>query len=221
MSESPIKHGFNPGDTAPNFSLWNTEEKKIELDILTKNFPCVVLVFFPFAFKNTPPKILRSIRDNHEQLEKFHTKIVGISVDTLWALRKYREEEKIPFELLSDFNKNVIQLYDVSIDMYSLFGMKGVSYDALFIIGSGNKRIIEYRKVIQSAADKFDFEKVRLMCKRFAIEAGVHIQLPLEAKASPFPSPILNIDGDVWKSDTPLERPISNQKRKAKVEKKK
>ncbi|CAF4780416.1 unnamed protein product, partial [Rotaria sp. Silwood2] len=55
---------------------------------------------------------LCSTRDDIKKYEKLNATIIAISVDSMFTLGKFREEQKLPFDLLSDFNKEVSRKYD-------------------------------------------------------------------------------------------------------------
>ena len=72
------------GQAAPNFTLFNTEKKEISLtDYKGKN---VVILFFPLAFTGVCTAELCSIRDNYNTYTALNAEVIGISVDSLFAL---------------------------------------------------------------------------------------------------------------------------------------
>ena len=86
------------GTEAPDFSLYNTEKNKISLsDYKGKN---VLLLFFPLAFTGTCTKELCGIRDNISLYNNSNAQVLGISVDSLYTLAKYKEEQHLNFPLL-------------------------------------------------------------------------------------------------------------------------
>lgn len=97
------------GDTAPIFSLQNSEGKTLSLsDFKGKK---VIVYFYPKD--NTPgcTKEACAFRDNLIRLERRGAVVVGISADTIESHRKFSEKYKLPFTLLSDESKEVIQTY--------------------------------------------------------------------------------------------------------------
>src|SRR5436190_23750402 len=95
---------------APDFTLFDSGKKKISLqDYRGKN---VVLLFFPFAFSGTCTKELCEMRDNYSFYTNLNAEVIGISVDSLYTNAKYKETHQFIFPLLSDFNKEVSELYD-------------------------------------------------------------------------------------------------------------
>ena len=135
------------GSQAPEFSLYNSEKKKIALsDYRGKN---VLLLFFPLAFTGTCTRELCGVRDNISLYNNSNAEVFGISVDSLHTLARYKEDQQLNFQLLSDFNKEVSEMYD---SIYPLFGfdMKGVSKRSAFVIDG--KGIVRYAEVLENAS---------------------------------------------------------------------
>ena len=144
------------GQPAPDFTLFDSEKKKITLsDQKDHN---VLLLFFPLAFTSTCTKELCSVRDNIGWYNNVNAKVFGISVDALHTLAKYKEDQQLNFTLLSDFNKDVSGLYD---SIYEMFGynMKGVSKRSAFVIDK--EGIVQYAEVLDNAAEVPDFGAIQ------------------------------------------------------------
>src|SRR5688572_18429655 len=93
------------GQPAPDFELYNTDRVKVKLsDLKGKN---VLLLFFPVAFTSTCTKELCAIRDDIGRYSNVNAEVLGISIDSVFTLKKYKEEQNYNFPLLSDFNKEV------------------------------------------------------------------------------------------------------------------
>jgi len=146
------------GHQAPDFTLYNTEQKEISLKDLTTQTN-VVILFFPLAFTSTCTKELCSARDDISKYQKLNATSVGISVDSLFTLGKFREEQKLPFDLLSDFNKDVSQKYDSLYDEFPKFGLKGVTKRSAFVIDK--QGIVKYAEVLADASKVPDFDKIK------------------------------------------------------------
>ena len=144
------------GQPAPNFSLFDSEKNKITLSNLRGQN--VLLLFFPAAFTGTCTKELCSVRDNISFYNEVHAKVFGISVDMVYSLAKYKEEQKINFSLLSDFNKEASKAYDCLYETFS-YEMKGVSKRSAFIIDK--KGFIRYAEVLERATDVPDFDAIQ------------------------------------------------------------
>ncbi|CAF2062074.1 unnamed protein product [Rotaria magnacalcarata] len=119
----------------------------------------VVLLFFPLAFTGTCTKELCSARDDISKYQKLNTTVVAISVDSLFTLGKFREEQKLPFDLLSDFNKEVSRKYDSLYEEFPLFGLKGVTKRSAFVIDKHG--IIRYAEILADATKLPDFAKIK------------------------------------------------------------
>jgi peroxiredoxin len=145
------------GDKAPDFSLYNTEKKLVGLVDFAgqKN---VLLLFFPLAFTSVCTRELCSVRDDINKYNNQDTVVLGISVDSVYALARYKEEQAYNFPLLSDFNKEVSKSYETIHSSFGSMGMLGVSKRSAFIIGKDG--ILQYAEVLDNPGDLPDFEKI-------------------------------------------------------------
>ena len=144
------------GQEAPDFTLRDTEKNKITLsDQKGKN---VVLLFFPLAFTSTCTKELCMTRDNIAVYNGLNAAIFGISVDSLFALGKFKAEQNLNFTLLSDFNKVASTAYDTIYDHW-YNDMDGVSKRSAFVIDKNG--IVRYAEVLENASDIPNFDAVQ------------------------------------------------------------
>lgn len=145
------------GEMAPAFSLYNSDKNKINLGDYagSKN---VLLLFFPVAFTGICTKELCSVRDGINKYNNENTAVMGISVDSVYTLKKYKEEQSFNFPLLSDFNKEVSNLYQSIHESFSNMGMLGVSKRSAFIIDKAG--ILQYVEVLENPGAMPDFEKI-------------------------------------------------------------
>ena len=125
----------------------------------------VLLLFFPQSFTGVCTKELCSVRDNMALYNQANAKVFGISVDSVFTLGKFKEEQQLNFPLLSDFNKKVSELYE-SIYHDWILDMKGVSKRSAFVID--RKGIVQYAEVLESAGDVPDFEKINAKLSELA-----------------------------------------------------
>jgi len=146
------------GQQAPDFTLYNTEQKEISLKDLTSKSN-VVLLFFPLAFTGVCTQELCSARDDISKYQKLNATILAISVDSIFTLGKFREEQKLPFDLLSDFNKDISLKYDSLYDEFPLFGLKGVTKRSAFVIDKQGK--IQYAEILADPGKVPDFTKIK------------------------------------------------------------
>jgi glutaredoxin-dependent peroxiredoxin len=144
------------GQVAPDFTLFNTEKKEISLsDYKGKN---VVLLFFPLAFTGVCTTELCSMRDDIGTYAGLNAEVLALSVDSLFTLDKFKAEQNLPFNLLSDFNKKVSTAYG-SIYGNFVLGMEGVSKRSAFVIDA--EGVIQYAEVLESAGDLPNFDAVK------------------------------------------------------------
>ncbi|MEP7164928.1 MAG: redoxin domain-containing protein [Ferruginibacter sp.] len=142
------------GQKAPDFFLYDSGKNKISLSDYAgkKN---VLLLFFPLAFTSVCTKELCSVRDEIDKYENDNVQVLGISVDSVYTLAKYKEEQQYNYPLLSDFNREVSALYDVLYPSFSKMDMKGVSKRAAFIIDK--QGVIQYSEILENASLVPDF----------------------------------------------------------------
>jgi len=144
------------GQSAPDFTLYDSEKKQLTLsEQKGKN---VLLLFFPLAFTSTCTQELCSVRDNISFYNNSNAEVFGISVDALQTLAKYKEDQKLNFTLLSDFNKDVSTLYG---SLYEMFGynMKGVSKRSAFVIDKEGD--VRYAEVLENAGEVPNFKAIQ------------------------------------------------------------
>jgi peroxiredoxin len=143
------------GQEAPDFSLFDSAKNKVTLtDYRGKN---VLLLFFPVAFTSVCTTELCNIRDGISFYNDSNAQVFGISVDPLFSLAKFKEEQLLNFPLLSDFNKEASTAYDTIYEKWS-YDMKGVSKRSAFVIDKDG--IVRYAEVLESTADMPNFEAI-------------------------------------------------------------
>ena len=85
--------------------------------------------------------------------------VFGISVDSPQTLSRYRNDQQFNFSLLSDFNKEVSELYGCLYENFGEMNMKGVSKRASFVIDK--KGITRFAEILESAGDLPDFKTIQ------------------------------------------------------------
>lgn len=147
---------INRGDKAPDFSLYSSDKEKVSLsDYQGKN---VIILFFPLAFTSVCTNELCSIRDEKDKYDSLNAEVLGISIDTVMVLDKFKAEQGYNFKLLSDFNKEVCRAYGSYYDEFVL-GMKGVAKRSAFVIDK--EGIVRYAEVLDNAGEQPNFDKVK------------------------------------------------------------
>jgi peroxiredoxin (alkyl hydroperoxide reductase subunit C) len=105
-----------PGTPAPEFSLPSHEGKQVSLaDFRGRK---VMLIFYPLDFSPVCTDQLSVYQEVLEQIEERGATLVGVSVDSIWAHRAFREKLGISIPLLSDFEPKgeMIRSYGAYLD---------------------------------------------------------------------------------------------------------
>ena len=98
------------GQKAPSINLYASMNEQINVQdfIGNKN---VLLLFFPQSFTGVCTKELCAVRDDIAKYQNANAEVLGISVDSIFTLAKFKEEQNLNFTLLSDFNKEASTSY--------------------------------------------------------------------------------------------------------------
>lgn len=147
------------GDKAPDFTLFNQDGEAVTLS----NFKGkkVVLLFFPAANTGVCTKEMCTFRDELKDFENLNAQVLGVSVDTHYALKLFQEKNNYNFPLLSDFNKKVIALYDVVLDVFApgKFDYQGTAKRASFVINEDGT--INFIEVLASPGTEPNYTEIK------------------------------------------------------------
>jgi peroxiredoxin len=117
----------------------------------------IVLLFFPFAFTGGCTQEMCTLSADYAAYETVNAVVYGISVDSPFAQEAWAKQNKIHLTLISDFNKQIAQQYDV---LYSdLMGLKGVAKRSAFVIDLEGK--IAYTWVTEDPTKLPDFNAIK------------------------------------------------------------
>lgn len=133
------------GQKVPDFEVPSTGDKTFRLsDFKGKN---VLIYFYP---KDSTPGCTtegQNFRDNIEFFEQHDTVIVGVSRDSLRKHENFKEKQCFPFDLLSDEDEAVCQLFDV-IKLKKMYGKEHLGIErSTFLIDKAGVLRHEWRKV--------------------------------------------------------------------------
>ena len=99
------------GDKAPDFTAKDQNGKSVSLkDFLGKK---VVLYFYPKDFTPGCTTEACNLRDNYEDLKDAGMEGIGVSPDDEESHKKFEEKHELPFILLADPDKKIIEKYGV------------------------------------------------------------------------------------------------------------
>ena len=99
----------NEGKPAPAFTLDDAAGKKVSLaDFAGKN---VILYFYPKDDTPGCTKEACGFRDSWKEIQKLNTVVIGVSGDSAESHKKFAAKYKLPFPLLSDPGRKVMEKY--------------------------------------------------------------------------------------------------------------
>ncbi len=133
------------GKKVPAFTAAATGDQSLSLkDFAGKN---LVVYFYP---KDNTPGCTTESNDFtalHEEFKAHNTEIVGVSKDSIKKHENFKAKYNFTFELLSDENEELCQLFDV-IKLKKLYGKEYMGIErSTFIIDGKGVLVKEWRKV--------------------------------------------------------------------------
>jgi len=134
------------GDKAPDFTANDQNGKTVSLsDFRGKT---VILYFYPKD--DTPGCTLEAcdFRDNYQSLIGKGFEVIGVSTDDEKSHKKFEKKFNLPFPLIADTGKEIVEAYGVWIEK-NMYGKKymGTARTTFIINGDG---------IIQKIIDKVD-----------------------------------------------------------------
>lgn len=147
------------GDKAPDFTLFNQDGEPVSLSSFKgKN---VVVLFFPAANTGACTTEMCTFRDELKEYESLNAQLLGISVDTHFALKMFHEKNNYNFPLLSDFNKKVIKDYDVVLDVFvpGKFDYFNTAKRAAFVVDQNG--LVKYFEILANVGGQPDFVAIK------------------------------------------------------------
>ena len=133
------------GSKLPDFTLEATSGKTVS----PKDFVGRKVVIYFYPKDSTPGCTLegQDFRDLHEAFKAADTEIFGVSRDSLKSHENFKCKQSFPFELISDGDETLCQLFDV-IKMKNMYGkqVQGIERST-FLIDRDGKIADEWRKV--------------------------------------------------------------------------
>ena len=146
------------GDSAPDFTakLAGDEPDEFTLSERLGEAP-LVLAFFPGAF--TPPctNEMVAFQDDLDALRDTGATLYGISVDSPFSQAAFQDEHGLEFDLVSDMDRDVIDAYDVNLDIDDL-GLQGVAERAIFVVDGDGE--ITYSWVADDPTNEPEYDAV-------------------------------------------------------------
>ncbi len=102
---------LQPGDQAPEF----TAKDESGNDVSLSDFRGKKLVIFFYPKANTPGCTVEAcnLSDNYERFQSLGYEILGVSADTQRKQSNFKKKFELPYRLLADVDKEVIEAYGV------------------------------------------------------------------------------------------------------------
>ena len=120
------------GQKAPDVELVDTERKPIKIsDFKGKR---TVLAFFPGAFTGVCTKEMCTFRDSMSKFNSLDANIVGISVDSPFSNKSFKDQNRLNFSVLSDYDRKAVDAFGVELSNFA--GLKGytAAQRAVFVL---------------------------------------------------------------------------------------
>lgn len=136
------------GEIAPDFTLADQRGEQLTLSQMLTDGP-VALVFFPLAFSGICTGELCELRDNLSIFDDAKVRLVGISVDSVHALRVWAEQEGYEFSILSDFWPHGA----VAQDYGAFLEERGIATRATVVIGEDQRVLAAFETSPGEARD--------------------------------------------------------------------
>ena len=147
------------GDPAPGFDLVDHRGSAIRLSAFTQP---VLLAFFPLALSGTCTNELGELAAHHDEFAAAGVSVLGVTVDSTFALKAWAEREDVVFALLSDFwpHGETARAYGVFREDVGFADRVSFLIDAAGVIQArievgpdGVRTMNEYRPVLESLGD--------------------------------------------------------------------
>ena len=146
---------YQIGDEIPSITLQDTDGNYVTIKSGTdKN---TILFFFPLAFTGVCTTEMCTVRDNMKVYESLRTDVYGISIDSFFCLKAFKESTNLNFNLLSDFNK--VQSANFGVLNNDHFGMIGVAKRSVFVLDSDMKLL--HSEILKDAGKLANFNKIK------------------------------------------------------------
>lgn len=156
-AQAPPKTHLKVGDAAPQFAMPSTTGKPVKLSDF-KGQKNVVLAFYPAAFTGGCTKEMQAYQLGLDKFTGADTQVFGVSTDNTPSQRKFAEELKVTFPMLSDFTTR-----QASKDYGVLMADRGIANRTTFVIDKEGK--IQH---IEEGSAAIDITGAANACSRLA-----------------------------------------------------
>ena len=146
------------GKTAPDFELFDDQNGLFRLsDHKGKNN--VLLLFYPGAFTSVCTTELNTVNNDRDEYGS-DTLIVGISTDSPFVLKEFRNANGLSFALLSDHNAVVSEAYGSKYkNDFTDMKLDRIAKRSAFVVNK--EGLITYAEVLENAGEMPDLDQVK------------------------------------------------------------
>ncbi|MCU1289468.1 MAG: thioredoxin-dependent thiol peroxidase [Acidobacteria bacterium] len=134
------------GDAAPDFTAKNQNGESVKLSDFRGNR--VVLYFYPKDDTPGCTKQACSLRDSFETFEEKGIKIFGVSIDDEKSHQKFISKYALPFDLLADTEKEIVNAYGVYGEKTN-YGRKYMGINRTTFLIDANGEIVKIFKKVK------------------------------------------------------------------------
>ena len=136
--------------------LVDTERKQVKIsDFKGKT---TVLAFFPGAFTGVCTKEMCTFRDSMSKFNDLDANVVGISVDSPFSNKSFKESNKLNFPILSDYGRNGVRTYGIELENFA--GLRGytAAQRAVFVLDKNG--VVRSKWVAENPGLEPNYEQV-------------------------------------------------------------
>lgn len=144
------------GQKAPEVEFVDTERKQVKIsDFKGKT---TVLAFFPGAFTGVCTKEMCAFRDSLSKFSSLDANVVGISVDSPFSNKSFKEANKLNFAILSDYSRGGVKAYGIELENFA--GLKGytAAQRAVFILDKDG--VVKSKWIAENPGIEPNYEQV-------------------------------------------------------------
>jgi glutaredoxin-dependent peroxiredoxin len=149
----------NQGEKAPSFTLPDTDRKPRSIQEFLKPNGATLLAFFPGAFTSVCTREMCTLRDNMQELNKVNAQVVGISVNDPFTNKAFAQNNNLNFPILSDYNREVVKLYNVYHENFGNLKGYTVAKRSVFILDHNG--VVVYKWVSDDPSKEPNYDELK------------------------------------------------------------
>ncbi len=120
------------GTKVPEIKLVDTELKLSNL--IPEHGKPTLIAFFPGAFTGVCTKEMCTFRDSMAKLNSVNAKVVGISTDGPFSNKAFKEQNKLTFSILSDYNREAVKTFGIELKNFAGLNGYTAAKRSIFIV---------------------------------------------------------------------------------------